>query len=247
MVRTYKQQNAYVRGSRLSAEQAMGICFNYLSHVQLDVIAKGHQTTVPTVARLITRFQKRLQADTELLAILCGLLVEADDSLSGHADLIRWLANASSKEIEALRGCVYGCPGAHEMSSYAARAFMFSGKIDVETDVHPLDAPPDTTFHFRDAFCDGCGSVKLCTDPHLINTLSIEELLGEKLRSRFKEHLPAILVRSCAKWRVTRAAKEGRIYEYENLDGFADYYDLRHYIMQMWFRSALPYLESQPL
>jgi len=226
----------------------MGICYNYLAGVQSKVIAADYDRTEPTVHRLIGRFQRRLAEDTQLLSILCGLLVDADDTLQGHIDLVKWVSTATPQEIETLRRCVYECPNSIEMNSFSARAYSLKAEVEFLGDLHPLTSPPDTVFQFRDRYCEECPlDEQRCSDPMVINTMSFEEILVPELRKNFARHLPAVLIRSCAKWRVIKATKEDKVYEFDDLSSFEDYFDLRHYIMDMWFRSSLGYLEQHPL
>ncbi|MEM1372103.1 MAG: hypothetical protein AAGG72_07745, partial [Pseudomonadota bacterium] len=185
---------------------------------------------------------------TELLALLCGVAVEGEEILTAHGGLIRWIASATPGEIKAFESCIYDCPLANEMDAATLKAYAFSGKVDIQTDLHPLAAPRDAIYHFREEFCNTCPvGDKRCDDPMIINSMTSEEVLASVYRKHFARHLPVMIIRSSAKWHVIKQL-EGR-------DDFGDKMRysqeeplaLRDQHLRRWFESALPYLKANPL
>jgi hypothetical protein len=248
MVRNYRSKNAVVKGARLDQNESMGVVYNYLCQVPVKEIADGLNTTEQTIHRHIAKFQARLRADTQLLSILCGLLRDGQEFLAVHAGLIKWLAKAKSQEISKLKACIYDCPTATEMNYATFQAYAFSEEIDIEGGMDWSSVDRDATFRFRSDFCKKCPIRKIdCPDVSIISAMSLDEILKPQFRKNFERHLPAMIVRSCARWRMHKVLEEGKFYEHETLDEFDYFMDMRDEVVKTWLTSALPYLRRHPL
>lgn len=248
MPRTYKPRNACITRSRLSEEEGLGVIYNYLCQVDLKEIAEGLKTTEPTVHRLVTRLQDRLACDSYLLHVLCGLEVEGEDFLKPHRPMLEWLANADEDAKCHLKACIYDCPGSVDMTLTAFRAYAFRGDFEFDTRFEDMAIDNDTTFLFRKDFCPDCPNpIRHTGDLSILSAMSFSEILRPCYRKHFVRHLPAMLVRSSARWRMHQATAEQRLYGFATLDDFPHHLAIRDEIIRKWLSSAVPYLRAKPL
>ena len=248
MPRTYKRRNPCIRRTRLPEQAGLGVIYNYLCQVDLKEVARGLGTTEPTVHRIVTRLQDRLLVDSYLLHVLCGLKVEGKDFIAAHAPLLAWLQDDSSKDISGLKRCLYDCPNAVDMTLTTFQAYAFSGEIEFDIGFHEMAIDDDQLFRFRKDFCSDCPNpLRGQVDVSICSAMSFGDILRPAYRSRFERHLPAMLVRSSARWRMHQALEEQRLYEHETLGEFEDHSDIRDEIIRQWLNSAVPYLRQKPL
>ena len=136
-------------------------------------------------------------------------------------------------------------PLATHMPRY--RLTCFQGDFEVD-EFDWATADTDSNYVFRPKYCGNCPNpLKGTTGVSIFSAMSFDEILTPRHRTNFFRHIPAMIIRASARWRMHQALEEQKLYDRDTLDDLEDHIDIRTEIIRMWLRSAEPYLEQHPL
>lgn len=247
MPRNYRQKNAVVKGSRLTAEDAMQILFNYICQTRVREIAVTLDIAEPTVHRLIRKFQDRLYEDTRLLALCCGFEFEGIDHLAPYLDLLDLVKQGRNNELALVMRCIYDCPSRISMN-YIQFIKYFKDKQVVFDTEEPLHHKKNADFIFRHDYCQDCKNpLKDKINVEDISALALSDILRPEYKKNFNRHLPVMIIRALARLRADRAIKDGKLYDANISTEVGGEDDVEVEVLYAWLKSAEPYLKIHPL